>query len=387
MAGNRKTIRQGLGCNVRKKSIRRRFVRIFCVSALGVVLLEGTALLWVIAEHDSEKQTQTILTGVEASASGGVKENLNADAAGGLEEGAAEGLGSDAAGGLAGGIGEGLDTDAAGGLAEAVRGGFDTNAAGGLDTDAAGGLPGAVGEGLDTDAAGGLAGAAGGGLDTDAAGGLDGDIRAGLNLEEYPEELQKLFELNTEAWDYVLGYPEREKYQGGPIDLTEDFVSGEVPQLMQWDRRWGYDMFGDSMIGIAGCGPVCMDMAYLYFTEDTDMTPRDIAEFAYEKGYYTEAGTSWSFWTEGAAKLGMKGKELPLDENRMKSSLDSGGLIVCSMRPGDFTTTGHYILIRGYGSEGFYVNDPNRRCNSEKVWSYKVLKDQIRNLWVLQKES
>ena len=205
------------------------------------------------------------------------------------------------------------------------------------------------------------------------------------DLEQYPEELRELLELNEEALDYVESYPNREEYKSQPIDLTEDFHSGQVPLLMQWDRRWGYDAYGDSMIGLAGCGPVCLDMAYLYFTEDTGMTPREMAVFAYDNGYYTEYGTSWALWTEGAEKLGLSGATLSLDEREMKRALSEGGLIVCSMRPGDFTTTGHFILLRGYDDNGFYVNDPNRRSNSEKQWDFETLRYQIKNLWVLQK--
>ena len=31
----------------------------------------------------------------------------------------------------------------------------------------------------------------------------------------------------------------------------------------------------------------------------------------------------------------------------------------------------------------FRVNDPNRRANSEKLWSYETLEPQIRNLWAI----
>lgn len=205
------------------------------------------------------------------------------------------------------------------------------------------------------------------------------------DLEEYPEELTALLERNEETLDFVTGYPDREEYQKSPIDLSRDFHTGEIPLLMQWDRRWGYDSYGDGMIGLSGCGPVCLDMAYLYFTGDTDMTPREMAVFAYKNGYCTEAGTSWSLWTEGAAKLGLRGEVLSLDEKAMTEALDAGGLIVCSMRPGDFTTTGHFILIRGYDDNGFYVNDPNRRSNSGRQWDFDTLYPQIKNLWVLQK--
>ncbi len=202
--------------------------------------------------------------------------------------------------------------------------------------------------------------------------------------DRYGEKLAELLELNEEAADYVENYPQREAYKSQPIDLAQEIQGGSVPLLMQWDKRWGYNAYGGNMIGLAGCGPVCMTMAYLHFTGDTGMTPREMAAFADDNGYYEEdAGTKWSFWTEGAGKLGLVGEELPLDENRMKQMLDDGKVIICSMGPGDFTTEGHFILIRGYDGNGFYVNDPNRRSNSEKQWEFDALRSQIRNLWAL----
>lgn len=215
----------------------------------------------------------------------------------------------------------------------------------------------------------------------------EGSVPVAVGMPDFTEELQELLEKNEETRDYVENYPNREQYRSQAVNLTEDFTSGEVPLLMQWDKRWGYDAYGDSMIGLAGCGPLCLDMAYLYFTEDLTMTPRRVAEYVHDSGYHTDVGTSWSLWTEGVSELGLEGSELSLDESAMKRALDTGGLIVCSMRPGDFTTTGHFILIRGYGKDGFYVNDPNRRSTSGKTWTFDTLKSQIKNLWVLREGS
>lgn len=202
-----------------------------------------------------------------------------------------------------------------------------------------------------------------------------------MTEEHYPQELRKLLEENEESYDFVENYANREDYMGKPIDLSDDFQAGSVPLLMQWDKRWGYDLYGDSMIGLAGCGPTCMTMAYLYQTGDLDMNPRTMAEFAQDSGFHTEEGTSWDFWTLGAEALGLYGEVVSLSENAMKTVLDNGGLLVCSMSAGDFTTGGHYILLRGYDDNGFFVNDPNRKSNSEKQWNYETLAPQIKNLW------
>ena len=181
----------------------------------------------------------------------------------------------------------------------------------------------------------------------------------------------------------MKSYPDREQYMSQPVDLTQELQSGDVPLLMQWDKRWGYNAYGDNMIGLAGCGPVCLTMAYLHFTGDISMTPREMAAFADDNGYCVEEGTKWTLWTEGVGKLGLSGEELPLDQSVMERALDAGNLVVCSMGPGDFTTDGHFILIRGYDANGFYVNDPNRNSNSSRQWDFDTLRGQIRNLWAL----
>lgn len=202
-----------------------------------------------------------------------------------------------------------------------------------------------------------------------------------MKEEDYPQELQEMLEKNPETADFVAGYPNRADYLGKEIDLTSDYQTGQVPLLMQWDQRWGYDSYGQEIIGVAGCGPSCMTMAYLYLTGDTSMNPRKMAAYAYDSGFYTEAGTGWDFFTRGASGLGLSGSELPLGEAQIKQALDQGGVVICSMRPGDFTTTGHFILLRSYDDNGFYVNDPNSRKNSEKQWDFDTLSPQIKCLW------
>ena len=203
-----------------------------------------------------------------------------------------------------------------------------------------------------------------------------------LTMEAYPPELLELLERNQEAKKFVWEYPLK-KDERPEIDLSEYADADEMPLLMQWDKRWGYDLYGDAMIGLAGCGPTCMTMAYLYYTGDLTMNPRKMAEYAQERGYHTEEGTSWSFWTDGAADIGLYGEQISLSENNMKAVLDCGGLLVCSMSPGDFTTKGHFILLRGYDEHGFFVHDPNRKENSKKQWEYDTLSTQIKNLWAI----
>ncbi len=195
------------------------------------------------------------------------------------------------------------------------------------------------------------------------------------------ESLEVLAENNREAKEFVENYANREDYLNQIIDLSEEVRAGEVPHLLQWDMRWGYEKFGNDIIALSGCGPVCLSMAYIYLTGDTEGNPREMAAYTEEEGYLTSSGTDWGLWTEGVQKLGLVGEELALDEGRMQEALREGAVIVCSMRPGDFTTTGHYILLKGWDEDGFVVNDPNSVENSRKQWLFKDIQYQIKNLW------
>lgn len=202
---------------------------------------------------------------------------------------------------------------------------------------------------------------------------------------EYPSWLKEMVKKNPEACDFANNYKDRSDYQGKEIDLSGECKEGTVPRLFQWDKRWGYDKYGEDYIGVAGCGPTCLSMAYIFLTGDTSLSPREMSEYSYENGYYTNEGTAWSLWTEGVSGLGLKGTTIPLDEKVMKNHLDDGEVIICSMQPGDFTTSGHFILIRGYNKKGFLVNDPNRCSNSEKQWPYDKIEYQIKSLWSLSR--
>lgn len=202
-----------------------------------------------------------------------------------------------------------------------------------------------------------------------------------LFFSDYPDSLIALLERNPETETFVLEYP---LYEGEAYDLSRYADSETVPLFLQWDQRWGYETYGSDCIGITGCGPTCLAMVGYHLTGDEKFDPRKVAEFALENGYYAPGyGSSWTLISEGGIKLGLEVKELPLDQGRMEKALAEGKPIILAMGPGDFTTTGHYIVLTGVEDGKFTVNDPNSRSHSEKLWSYEDISGQIRNIWAV----
>ena len=96
---------------------------------------------------------------------------------------------------------------------------------------------------------------------------------------------------------------------------------------------------------------------------------------------YYQDGTSWSFFTEGVKKYRIVGREIALSYELMLDELEQKHPIICSMGPGDFTMTGHIIVITGVKNGKFIINDSNSKDRSKKLWSYEEISDQIKNLW------
>ena len=123
-------------------------------------------------------------------------------------------------------------------------------------------------------------------------------------------------------------------------------------------------------------------MAGYYLTGDETMTPAAVAAFSEENGYYAPGyGSSWTLISEGAEKLGLTAKELPLVKGKLVDAVEAGHPVILALGPGDFTTTGHYIVLTSWKDGAFRVNDPNSRIRSEKLWTYEELESQIRNIW------
>lgn len=197
---------------------------------------------------------------------------------------------------------------------------------------------------------------------------------------EYPKSIIGLYESNAEAEEFALNYPFREKVS---LDLSA-YEKDEVPLFLQWDPMWGYEDYGSACIAVTGCGPTSLAMAGWYLTGKDTMNPKALAEFAEKNGYYeTGYGSSWSLIGEGAEKLGLTSTELPLVKKKMTDALEAGNPVILAMGKGDFTTTGHYIVLTGVQDGAFTVNDPNSRVRSEKLWTYEQLEGQIRNIWAI----
>ena len=157
---------------------------------------------------------------------------------------------------------------------------------------------------------------------------------------------------------------------------------GEVPFLYQTDPQWAGHPYAGGTVEKNGCGPTCLSMVYVSLTGRDDLAPSAMADFSEHGGYTTDGMTTWALMTDGAAELGLVSEELPASASAVRDALLAGRPVICSVGPGDFTTTGHFVVLSGLTEDGeVVVHDPNSAERSARPWDLERVLGQCLNLW------
>ena len=163
---------------------------------------------------------------------------------------------------------------------------------------------------------------------------------------------------------------------------THAWRKGEVPFLYQIDPQWSDEPYAGGNIHENGCGPTCLSMVYISLTGKTDLDPAAMARFSEQNGFTVDGMTAWVLMTDGATMLGLRGTELSASADVVRVELEAGRPIICSVRPGDFTSTGHFIVLAGLTDDGqVMVRDPNSAKNGDHPWDLDRILGQCVNLW------
>ena len=133
------------------------------------------------------------------------------------------------------------------------------------------------------------------------------------------------------------------------------FAHADTPVVYynQTDARWGNKLYGRTgTIGWEGCGPTALAMVVASMT-DNKVTPYDVAQWSAQNGYRCEGNGSYhSLIPNGGEHYGLTVDKIGKDSKKLVEALESGKLVIAIMAPGHFTTTGHFIVLRGITEEG-----------------------------------
>lgn len=163
----------------------------------------------------------------------------------------------------------------------------------------------------------------------------------------------------------------------GLVSLGDIRFSDGATQVVyynQLDKRYAHKPYGTDDIGTYGCGPTCMAMVVSSLTNET-VDPVEMAHWAYENGYWCSRSGSYHSLIPGAAKAwGLPVQGCGKTEGqRIVDALSQGKLVVAIMLKGHFTSSGHFIVLRGVENGKILVADPANYTRSQQAWDLAII--------------
>lgn len=168
---------------------------------------------------------------------------------------------------------------------------------------------------------------------------------------------------------------------------------------LQTDPIWRslpYRVKGEySTIGTAGCGPTAMAMVLATWV-DPKITPKTECDWALAHGFKAKnQGTYYGYFAKRAQTLGLKceqmnwtnlttSKKTDNIHAQAKAQVDKGNLVIACMGPGNWTKSGHYVLVWKIEGDTIYINDPASTLSRRTQGSYSLFKQQVKYYWYVE---
>lgn len=164
---------------------------------------------------------------------------------------------------------------------------------------------------------------------------------------------------------------------------------------LQTDTRWknyNYSANGEKKtIGSAGCGPTAAAMV-IATLKNKNVTPVTTAEWSMSHGYKAlNQGTFYTYFIPQFAVYGIECKRINTSNLYGKSSstahtealaaLKNGDWVIACMGKGNWTSSGHFILLYGYENGYVYINDPasTKATRIKNTWA--LFAKQVKYMW------
>lgn len=166
-------------------------------------------------------------------------------------------------------------------------------------------------------------------------------------------------------------------------------MANGFPYFDQADPAWKDKPYGSGTMASSSCGPT--SMAMILKSYGIDMDPVKAAEFSVKNGFRTaNSGTSWGFFDKIGNNYGISTAQSETSADNIVNNLRKGYPIITSMKKGDFTNGGHFIVLSGLDNNGnVLVNDPSGikgKERSARPWEASNIASQSKQMWIFNKD-
>lgn len=169
---------------------------------------------------------------------------------------------------------------------------------------------------------------------------------------------------------------------------------------LQTDPKWAsndYSANGEiTNIAESGCGPTCMAMI-IATLKDPSVTPAITSAWSLSHGYKARNhGTYYSYFKPQGEVYGIEAYQLNYNNlrnagaagviyhNQALAAIKGGDYVICCMGKGNWTSSGHFILLYDISGDTAYVNDPNSTKLSRTQGSLALLQKQVMYYFIVK---
>lgn len=203
------------------------------------------------------------------------------------------------------------------------------------------------------------------------------------NVSKYSDE--SLIELaldEPEAIDFVAELPTADKTAKKYEDLV---TQGSVPQLYNFDKRWGFTTYAGLPLGLTGSGPTALSMAYMGLTGKGDQTPADLAALAANGGYASgDAYTTTDYFAKVAPQIGLYAEVVKPSNDEITGSLKNAHPVICLVAANTFTAKPHYVICASLNENGTVnVYDPTSSLVTSHTWPVATIVSYTSDMFVM----
>ncbi len=207
------------------------------------------------------------------------------------------------------------------------------------------------------------------------------------NIKDYSDQEKVMVEREPASVEFLIRLHDKNYKPSNQVGYQDKFVKGKLPHYVQWDQRWGFSQYLGEAFGFTGCGPTCLSMVYTGLTGKTDLPPDKMGQFASENHHVVQGvGSAWTLMEEGARDLSLNSEKIEISRESFVRALDQGKLLILSVKPGDFTRFGHFIVVWSHDDGFYHILDPFNVKLSQKSWSFDALAWQTAAAWAFSKD-
>jgi hypothetical protein len=199
-----------------------------------------------------------------------------------------------------------------------------------------------------------------------------------------PDDVKLIEDFQMEyGYNQSIGIFDSDYLIGSGIDYGEIvFTDGATPVVYfnQLDAKYNDEPYGTDKIGTHGCGPTSLAIVVSSLTAQT-VDPVQMAEWSVANGGWAQEQGSYHSLIPNAARafgLNVQGN-VQNEPQKIIDALSSGKLVVAIMGKGHFTSSGHFIVLRGVTADGkILVADPASHSRSQKEWDFQLILNEAR---------